>query len=105
VEFLGSPVTRTLKVEWTDGFHYLGRERIGIEGATKVMEAQLDPDLPALSEQAAGDREPWDERITLLGGVVTVVKGDVLLQIAGDGVEGFDETKALALLRIAARRL
>lgn len=104
-EFLGSPVTRTLAVTWRDGFYALGQERAGIEGATSVMAAQMDPDLPTLSQQAVGEQEPWDERITLLGGVVTVVRGDVMLQIAGDGVGGFDEAKALALLRLAARRL
>lgn len=104
-DFLGSPVTRTLSVTWEDGFYALGQERAGIEGASSVMAAQIDPDLPTLSQQAVGESEPWDERITLLGGVITVVSGDVMLQIAGDGVGGFDEAKALALLRLAARRL
>ncbi len=104
-EFLGSPVTRTLTVTWRDGFYALGQERTGIEGATSVMAAQMDPDLPALSQQAVGEQEPWDERITLLGGVIAIVRGDVMLQIAGDGVGGFDEANALALLRLAARRL
>lgn len=104
-EFLGSPVTRSLEVVWQDGFHRFGEERFALAGATQVMAAQMDPDLPTLGTGAAGEAEPWDERITLVGGLITVVKADVMLQIAGDGVGGFDETKALELLRIAIRRL
>jgi hypothetical protein len=104
-EFLGSPVVRTLKVTWVDGFYAFGQERMGIEGGAKVMAAQMGDDLPALSQSAAGEAEPWDERVTLLGGLVTVVRRDVLLQLAGEGTDGFDEAKALAFLRIAAGRL
>lgn len=104
-EFMGSPIIRTLKVTWVDGFYALGQERMGIAGAAKTMAAQMDADMPALSKEATGEAEPWDERIILLGGVVTVVKGDVMLQINGEGMDGFDEARALAFLRIAARRL
>lgn len=104
-EMLGSPITRILTVVWTDGFYSLGQERMAIAGAAKAMAAQMDPDLPDLSQNAIGEAEPWDERVTLLGGMVTVVKADALLQINGEGVDGFDEAKALAMLRIAARRL
>jgi len=65
----------------------------------------MGTDIPSLGENAAGEKEPWDERITLLGGVVTVVRRDVLLGIAGNGVNGFDEAKALKLLRVAAQRI
>lgn len=65
----------------------------------------MDTDLPSLSEEGAGGDEPWDERMTLVGGLITVVKGDVALQLNGEGVGGFDEKKALAMLRIAVRRL
>lgn len=104
-ELFGSPVTRSLKVTWTDGFYAFGQERQGVAGGTRIMAAQVEADLPTLSREAAGEAEPWDERITLLGGLITVVKADVMLQTAGDGVAGFDEAKALALLRIAAGRL
>jgi len=104
-EMLGSPVTRTLKVVWTDGFYALGQERTGIAGARKAMETHVDPDIPDLSKESAGEAEPWDERVTLLGGMVTVVRADVALQINGEGFGGFDEPKALAFLRIAAGRL
>lgn len=104
-EMLGQPVTRTLEVTWNDGFYLLGQERMGAAGAAKTMATHLDADLPTLSEEAAGGGEPWDERLSLLGGLITVVKRDVLLRIAGDGVGGFDEGKAMALLRLAVSRL
>lgn len=104
-EFFGEPVTRALKVTWTDGFYAFGQQRLGVTGAKKIMEAQIDADLPTLSESAGGKGEPWDERITLVGGEITVVKADAMLQLVGDGIGGFDEAKALGLLRIAAGRL
>jgi hypothetical protein len=69
------------------------------------MAAHMDPDIPSVGENVAGEAEPWDERITLMGGVVTVVKRDVLLRIAGDGLAGFDEVRAESLLRSALGRL
>lgn len=104
-EIFGSPITRTMKVTWNDGFYSFGQERMGVAGATKVMATHMDTDLPSLSEEGAGGDEPWDERMTLVGGLITVVKGDVALQLNGEGVGGFDEKKALAMLRIAVRRL
>jgi hypothetical protein len=70
------------------------------------MAVHVDPDIPTLSQESIGESEPWDERITLLGGVIAVVKEDALLRIAtGAGAFGFDEDEALQLLRIAAGRL
>ncbi len=104
--FMGTPVDQTLGVNWSDGFYSLGRARLSAGMAPKVMAAHgMGSDLPALSQNAAGEKEPWDERMTLLGGVVTVVRRDVLLGIAGNGVNGFDEKKALQLLRLAAQRI
>ncbi len=105
LEFFGSKVVRTLEVTWTDGFYLLGQEASAIGGAAKIMANQMDADLPRLGQDTVGEAEPWDQRVTLLGGVIRIVKGDVGLQIAGDGLGGFDEAKALALLRLAARRL
>jgi hypothetical protein len=105
LEMFGVKVTRTLTVQWKDGFYALGQERSGMEGAAKAMAAQIDPDLPTIGANTTGEAEPWDERVTLVGGVVTVVRHDALLKIAGDGLGGFNEAKALALLRIAARRI
>jgi len=99
------PVSFTLEVQWRDGFYALGQEREAIGGAAKAMAVHVDPDIPDLSEQAAGEAEPWDERITLLGGVIEVVKDDVLLKIAASGAFGFDEEKGLQVLRIAAGRI
>ncbi len=104
--FLNEPVVRTLEVQWTDGFYTLGQERSATGMAVKAMKLHVDEETPdSLGQEAVGEAEPWDERLTLLPGIITVVKGDRLLKIAGDGVGGFDETKALQLLRIAARRL
>lgn len=103
--FFGTPVDRSLEVQWSDGFYALGQERQAMGMAPKVMARSMGPDLPSLGENVAGEKEPWDERITLLGGVISVIKRDVLLKIAADGVAGFDESKALALLRTAAGRI
>lgn len=105
LEFMGSKVTRTLKVQWTDGYYALGQERGALEGGAKIMAAQMDNDIPSIGATTMDQGEPWDERVTLLGGLVTVVRQDAMLQIAGDGLGGFDEKKAIELLRIAARRL
>lgn len=104
MEFLGTPVDHYLHVQWYDGFYALGQERgaLGMAGSTM---ANFMGDTPSLGENRAAEGEPWDERITLLGGVITVVKHDVLLKIAANGVGDFDEAKALALLRIAVGRL
>ncbi len=100
-----SQFDRVLEVQWADGFYALGFERLSTGMATKVM--RLDPGAgdPTLSANAAGEKEPWDERTTLIGGQVTVVKRDVMLKLVADGMDGFDEEKALGLLRMAARRL
>ena len=105
LEFFGSKVSRTLEVTWTDGFHLLGQEASAMGGAAKIMANQMDADLPRIGQDTVGEAEPWDQRVTLVGGVIHIVKGDVGLRIAGDGVGGFDEARALALLRLAARRL
>jgi len=103
-EMFGEPVGFTLEVQWTDGFHALGEEREAIGGAAKAMAVHVDEDMPELSEQAAGEAgEPWDERITLLGGVLAVVKDDTLLKLAYGVL--LDEDQALGLMRIAANRL
>ena len=105
-EMFGERVVFTLQVQWTDGFYALGQERAAIGDAAKAMAVHVDPDIPTLSEEAVGEAEPWDERITLLGGVIAVVKDDALLRIAtGAGAFDFDEDEALQLLRIAAGRL
>jgi len=105
-EMFGEPVVYTLEVQWTDGFHALGEERTAIGSAERAMAVHVDPDMPALSEEGAGESEPWDERITLLGGVVAVVKDDALLRMAnGGGAFDFDDSELLELLRIAANRL
>jgi hypothetical protein len=104
MDFMGTPVDQELQVQWHDGFYALGQERGALGMATKVMTNDMG-DIPSLGENTAGEAEPWDERITLIGGVVTVVKHDVLLKIAANGVGGFDEAKALTLLRLAAGRL
>lgn len=103
--FMGTPVDQTLTVQ-ADGFYSLGQARLSMGMAPKIMAAHgMGSDIPALGENAAGEKEPWDERITLVGGVITVVRRDVLLGIAGNGVNGFDEAKALKLLRVAAQRI
>jgi hypothetical protein len=105
MEFFGEPVDRSLEVQWTDGFYALGQERQALGSAAKAMAAYVSgDDTPALGEARTGG-EPWDEQITLLGGVVTVVKHDVLLKMAGEGMGGFDEDKALGLLRAAVARI
>ena len=104
-EFFGEPVDRMLEVQWSDGFYALGQERQAMGSAAKAMAAYVSgDDTPALGEVRA-DEEPWDERITLLGGVITVVKHDVLLKMAGEGMGDFDEDKALGLLRTAVGRI
>ncbi|MFN8572051.1 MAG: hypothetical protein U0132_08345 [Gemmatimonadaceae bacterium] len=103
--FMGSPVTRVLKVVWSDGWYAFGQERNGMQGASKIMSAQMGGDIPQLGTNTADSGEPWDERVTLMGGLLTVVRRDVMLQLAADGVGGFNEAKALELLRAAARRL
>jgi hypothetical protein len=104
--FLNEPVVRKLEVQWTDGFYTLGQERSAAGLAVKTMKLHVDQETPdSLSQEALGEGEPWDERMTLMPGIITVVKGDILLKIAGDGVYDFDETRALQLLRIAAGRL
>lgn len=105
VEMMGYPVTHTLKVVWTDGFYALGQERQAISGAQKAMVNRMDPDIPKLSQDAVKETEPWDDRVTLMGMQITVVKNDVMLQTTANGAAGFDEAKALEMLRIAARRL
>lgn len=104
-EMLGSPVTNTLTVEWRDGFHSLGQELLATGMASKMMNQEMGGDIPTLGTSASSPQEPWAEMHVLLGGMVTVVKSDVLLKIAGHGVGGFDEEKAKALLRIAVGRL
>lgn len=104
-EFFGTPADRSLEVQWSDGFYALGQDRQAMGGAAKAMATVMGPDIPALGENAAGEKEPWDERITLMGGMITVIKHDVLLKIPADGMGGFNEDKALALLRIAANRI
>lgn len=104
-EFFGEPVDRLLEVHWNDGFHELGMERnaLGMAGGAMATFVSGD-DTPELGSTAS-DEGPWDERVTLLGGVVTVVKADVLLKMAGDGMGGFDEDEALNLLRTAVGRI
>ena len=104
-DVFGSQLVRTLTVVWRDGFHAFGQERMAVAGATQIMAAQVDPDLPELSDTTTGASEPWDERITLVGGVVTVVKADVMLQFSGDAIGGFSDARALEMLRIAVRRI
>ncbi|HEX9892558.1 MAG TPA: hypothetical protein VGA78_01485 [Gemmatimonadales bacterium] len=104
-KFLNEPVVRKLEVQWTDGFYTLGQERSATGMAAKAMQMHVDPETPTLSREAVGEAEPWDERMTLMPGLITVVKQDVLLKLPGDGVFGFDEEKALKLLRIAVGRL
>lgn len=102
----GQPMDRQLQVQWSDGFYALGQERQAMGMAGKMMPMIAgDDDAPAVGENVAGEAEPWDERITLLGGVVTVVKRDVVLKIAAEGVDKFDEARALLLLRKAVGRI
>ncbi len=103
--FMGSPVDQSLTVHWSDGFYELGQARTSMGMAGKTMARQMGPDIPAPGQNVAGEQEPWDERITLLSGVVTVVRRDVLLGAVGNGVNGFDQAKALTLLRTAAKRI
>lgn len=103
--FMGYPVNQTLTVHWSDGFYEFGQGRASMGMASKMMARQMGPDMPRIGENVAGEKEPWDERTTLVGGVVTVVRKDVLLGVAGNGVNGFDEAKALKLLRLAAQRI
>jgi len=102
---LGEPVVRKLEVQWTDGFYSLGQERAGAGGAARVIETQMETEVPTLSQDTVGEAEPWDERMVLMPGLITIVKGDVLLRLPGDGSFGLTEAKALSLLRLAARRL
>lgn len=102
---MGYPVDLSLTVHWADGFYELGQARTSMGMAGKAMARQMGPDMPAVGENAAGEKEPWDERITLMGGVVTVVRRDVLLGIPANPVAGFDAAKALTLLRTAAKRI
>lgn len=104
LEFMGTPVDHELGVQWQDGFYTLGQERAALGMATKTM-ANAMGDIPTLGENKAGAAEPWDEQITLMGGIVIVVKQDVLLKTAAIMVSDFDEAKALQLLRIAVGRL
>lgn len=105
MEFFGEPVDRLLEVRWDDGFHALGEERQAMSMAGGAMATFVSgADTPELGS-AVSDEGPWDERVTLLGGVVTVVKRDVLLKIAADGMGGFDESRALDLLRVAVGRI
>jgi hypothetical protein len=69
------------------------------------MAKTMGPTPTAVREDTANDEEPWDERITLPDGMIMVVRRDVLLRIAGDGMGGFDEAKALTLLRSAVSRM
>lgn len=103
-DIMGSPLVRSLDVQWSDGFYALGQQRLALGMATNLMTLRMDPDLPYLADEAE-DEDPWDERITLLGGVIAVVKRDVLLGIPADGALGFGEEEALALLRSAAGRI
>ena len=103
--FAGTSVDRSLRVQWSDGFYSFGEERQATGMAAKAMAKAMGPDIPAIAESSATAREPWDERITLLGGMIMVVKRDVLLKIAADGVGGFDEAKAMTLLRSALGRI
>ena len=104
-EFFGEPVDRLLEVHWNDGFHELGTDRhaLGMAGGAMATFVSGD-DTPELGSTGT-DEGPWDERVTLMGGVVTVVKADVLLKLVGDGMGGFDEDKALELLRKAVGRI
>lgn len=105
-EMFGEKVIFTLQVQWSDGFYALGQERQAIGDAAAATAVHVDPDIPTLSEEAVGESEPWDERLTLIGGVMAVVKDDVLLKIAaGAGAFDFDEAEALEVMRIAAGRL
>lgn len=105
VEFAGTPVDRALEVQWSDGFYSLGEERLAIDMTDRTLAKTMGPDLPAVGKDTANDEEPWDERITLPDGMIMVVRRDVLLKIAGDGMGGFDEAKALTLLRSAVSRM
>ncbi|MCJ7629910.1 MAG: DUF3558 domain-containing protein [Longimicrobiales bacterium] len=103
--FFDTPVDRELEVQWNDGFHTFGGEIQAMGMAGSAMAAFVGgDDMPELGEVGEGG-EPWDERVTLLGGMITVVKKDVLLKIPADGMYGFDEEKALALLRAAGGRI
>jgi hypothetical protein len=105
-EFFGEPADRALEVTWNDGFYLLGQERQALGMAGNAMASFMgDEDMPSLGDVTGGEGEPWDEQITLLGGMVTVVKGDVMLRLAGDGMFGFGEEEALGLLRAAAQRI
>jgi hypothetical protein len=103
--FFDTPVDRELEVQWNDGFHTFGQEIQAMGMAGSAMAAFVGgDDMPELGE-VGGAGEPWDERVTLLGGMITVVKKDVLLKIPADGMYGFEEEKALALLRAAVGRI
>jgi hypothetical protein len=101
-DFLGSPVENSLKVEWRFGFHSLGEERLAGGMAQKVMGQEMG-EIPELQQNRSGG-EPWDEEQMLLGGRLTVVAQDILFQVMANGIGGFDEDKARALLRIAVPR-
>lgn len=103
--FMGTPMDQTLGVQWSDGFYAFGQERQATGMAGKAMARSMGADIPAVGQNVAGEKEPWDERMTLLGGVITVVRRDVLLKTNANPVSGFDEAKALTLLRTAAQRI
>lgn len=104
----GFPMNRELDVQWSDGFYSLGQARQSMGLAHQVMTKFMGPtegEIPKLGENTVGEKEPWDERLTYLGGNIAVVKHDVLLDIPADDVNGFDEQKALELLRMVAKRI
>jgi hypothetical protein len=102
---MGRPVERALQVQWTDGFYALGQEGEASGRARKAMQQAMGAAPAGMSTAAGTPADPWDEQATLAGGVVAVVKHDVLLKIPADGMYGFTRERAVQLLRIAAGRL
>ena len=102
-ELLGVPIVIPLRVEWRDGYYQLGEERLATGMAQTVM-GQAMGEIPDLSRDGSGADAPWDDSQSLLGGRVIVVAHDMLFETIGTGVNGFDEARAAALLRMAVLR-
>jgi hypothetical protein len=102
---MGRPVERALQVQWTDGWYALGQEGEAMGRARKAMRQAMGAAPTGIATTGGAPGEPWDEAATLAGGVMAVVKHDVLLKIPADGMYGFTRERASQLLRLAARRL
>lgn len=101
-EMFGTPIQNSLMVQWQMGFYTLGMERQSTGMAQKMM-SQAMSEIPDLAKNDSAN-EPWDDEQLLLGGLMTVVARDILLQTVASGIGGFDEGKARELLRLVVPR-